>query len=175
MALPPLSEIVAAAVALTGVAVAAGAARALALRRHERADGALDAIDAGAPRTLRSVRYRLVGRPDVIRRRPDGRFVPIELKSRAAPPRGPPRSHRIQLAAYCLLLEETSGAAPPYGVLRYGDGTEFRLPWTAAAKAELLGLRAEADRPYDGRATPSPAKCAHCGWRSVCDARAPGP
>ena len=171
MGLPSLTDLAAAAVVLAGAGLAVAAGRALFRRRHERAGGALVAIDAGAPMTLRSSRYRLSGRPDIVRRRADGRVVPIELKSRVAPPGGPPRSHRIQVAAYCLLLEESTGVPPPYGLLRYGDGTEFRVPWNGVAKAELLRLRDEVDRPYDGRATPSPAKCARCGWRTVCDAR----
>jgi len=174
MDLPSLTVLFAAAVAVVGAGVALGAAYGLAARRRERAQGELVAIDAGAAVTLRSERYRLSGRPDVLRRLADGRVVPVELKSRAAPADGPPASHRVQVAAYCLLLEETSGVAPPYGLLRYGDGVEFRVPWTAAARAELLRLRASVDRPYDGRATPSRAKCARCAWRPVCDARAPG-
>jgi CRISPR-associated exonuclease Cas4 len=172
VAAPPLSLLIALGVLLAGAAVIAVAARALLRRRREASLGALVAIDAGDPQTLRSARYRLSGRPDLIRRLPDGRRVPIELKSRAAPPAGPLPSHRVQVLAYCLLVEETWGVAPPFGVIRYGDGTEFRVAWDPPARARLLALRAELDRPYDGRATPSPAKCARCGWRAVCDARA---
>jgi CRISPR-associated exonuclease Cas4 len=174
MDLPSLNLLLALGVAVVGVAIAAAAARSLAQRHRENAPGTLVAIDAGAPATLRSERYRLSGRPDVLRRLPDGRIVPIELKSRAAPPRGPPRSHLVQVAAYCLLVEESTGRAPPYGLLRYGDGEEYRVPWDASARGDLLRLRREIDQPYDGRATPTPGKCAHCGWRAVCDARAPG-
>jgi CRISPR-associated exonuclease Cas4 len=173
MDLPSLNVLVAAGFAVVGVGVAVAAARGILAARRERARGALVAIDAGAAMTLRSARYRLSGRPDVLRRLPDGRVVPVELKSRAAPARGPPGSHRVQVAAYCLLVEESTGVAPPYGLLEYADGREFRVPWDAAAKAEVVRLRRELDRPYDGRATPSPAKCARCGWRSVCTARAP--
>lgn len=116
-----------------------------------------------------SPRHRLVGRPDAIRERRDGRWVPIEVKSRAPPPSGPPRSHRVQLEAYLLLVEEATGSAPPYGVLRYGDGTEFRLPWDAGARRELLEVRREVALPYDGRATPGPERCRGCPWRRVCD------
>ncbi|HXW67016.1 MAG TPA: PD-(D/E)XK nuclease family protein [Thermoplasmata archaeon] len=174
MDLPSVDTLAAIGVALAGLALAITAARALAARRREAAVGALVAIDAGAALTLRSPRYRLAGRPDEIRRLPDGRLVPIELKTRDAPARGPPPSHRVQLEAYLLLIEETTGRPPPYGLLRYGDGQEFRLPWTPIARAEVVRLRAALAEPYDGRATPSPAKCARCGWREVCDARAPG-
>lgn len=172
MDLPSLIEWEALLVLLLGAIVVAAAARALLARHRESALGTLVAVDAGAPMTMRSARYRISGRPDLVRRLPDGRRVPIELKSRPAPPAGPRPSHRIQVAVYCLLLEESTGVAPPFGVVRYGDGVEFRVPWNAAARAELLQLRAELDRPYDGRATPSAAKCARCGWRAACDVRA---
>lgn len=169
---PPLNLLLALVVLAIGLAIALGAARSLRARRREGALGPLIAADAGAPMTLRSARYRLSGRPDLVRQLPDGRLVPIEVKSRPSPPAGPPPSHRIQVAAYCLLVEETTGRSPPFGVVRYGDGVEFRLRWDAAVRAELLALRAQLDRPYDGRATPSIAKCARCGWRTVCDVRA---
>lgn len=173
MALPPLtSRDVAALVLLLGGVAVALAARALWARRRDRAGGTLIAIDAGAAVTLRSARYRLTGRPDALRRRSDGAVVPVERKRRSAPAAGPPLAHRVQVWAYCLLVEETYGVAPPFGRLRYGDGTEYSVPWDAAARAELLRWRAAIARPYDGRATPAPAKCARCRWAPGCDARA---
>jgi CRISPR-associated exonuclease Cas4 len=174
MDLPSLTILVAVGVAILGTGVAAAAARGLVTAHRERSYGELVAIDAGAAITLRSDRYRLSGRPDVLRRLPDGRVVPVELKSRTAPARGPPASHRVQVEAYCLLVEETTGRAPPYGIVRYGDGREFQIPWTAEARTEVRRIRTQVDGTYDGRATPSIAKCARCGWRPVCDARAPG-
>jgi len=135
--------------------------------------GRLESVDVrGTTRRLVSERYRLVGRPDELRRRSDGRPVPVEWKSRTAPRHGPPSSHRVQVSAYCLLLEDVTGSSPPYGVLRYSDGVEFVVPWDAAARDEVLRIRRALSRPYDGRADPSPAKCAGCRWRPGCDARA---
>jgi len=169
-----LATLEAAGVILVGTIVAILGARSL-LRRHREARyGSLVSVDEvpGTAPLLRSSTYRISGRPDELRRLPDGRLVPIEFKSRSSPQYGPPRSHRIQVAAYCLLVEETTGRAPPYGVVRYGDGGEVRLRWDRAAREELLKLRDALDRPYDGRATPSVARCTHCPWREVCDARA---
>ena len=172
MDLPALTAaLVPVAVVAIGIAVAAGALRALGQRRRDRRLGALVAVDAGAPRTLASHRYRLVGRPDLLRRAPDGRLVPIELKSREAPPRGPPRSHVVQVWAYCLLVEETEGRPPPFGVLRYRDA-EVRVAWNSGARDELLAVRRAVAAPYDGRATPSPARCRGCRWATRCDVRA---
>ena len=118
---------------------------------------------------LRSERFRLSGRPDELRELPDGRWVPVELKSRTTPRTGPTASHQIQLAAYCLLVEETTGRSPPFGLLRYGDGGEFRIEWTATLRHELLTVRHELAAPYDGRARPSPGRCSRCAWRAACD------
>ena len=162
--------LVAGVVLLLGLGLAVWALRALSQRRDDLARGELIAVDAGRPATLRSERYRLVGRPDELRRLRDGRVVPVEFKSRSTPPRGPSPSHVVQVRAYCLLLEESTGAPPPYGLLRYSDG-EFRVRWDDRARDELLRLRAELRRPYDGRATPSRARCARCPWFGACDAR----
>jgi CRISPR-associated exonuclease Cas4 len=145
-----------------------------AARRAGRGPGRLRSVDLpSAPaRLLRSETWRLAGRPDELRELPDGRWIPIEWKSRPAPRGGPPRSHRVQLWAYCLLVEETTGRAPPFGRLRYGDGVEVDLVWDAAARRELRQLREELARPYDGRATPSPARCRRCRYRDGCDVRA---
>ena len=166
---PP--AIVAGVIVVLGIALVVWALRALALRQREAAQGALVAVDAGRASTLRSTRYRLAGRPDELRRLADGRLIPVELKSRPTPPRGPTPSHVAQVRAYCLLVEETTGVSPPYGVLRYADG-EFRVRWDDRARDELLRVRAEVLSRYDGRATPSPGRCARCRWVRVCDARA---
>ena len=173
MGLPVLSvsDEVALVLAAVGLGLAAWAVRALSERRRDATLGRLVAIDAGRPATLRSERFRLIGRPDALRSLDDGRWVPVEVKSRTTPPHGPSPSHVVQVRAYCLLVEEATGAAPPYGVLRYSDG-EFRVRWDARAREELVALLAELRRPYDGRATPSRAKCARCPWFSACDARA---
>ncbi|MFY9716704.1 MAG: PD-(D/E)XK nuclease family protein [Thermoplasmata archaeon] len=142
------------------------------VRRHREARwGSLAAIDAGRSETLRSDRYRLVGRPDVLRRSSDGRRIPIEIKRRAAPRAGPFRSHVVQVWAYCLLLEEIDGRSPPFGVVRYSD-REYQVPWDSAARSELLAIRRAVDVPYDGRATPSPGRCGGCRWAFGCDAAA---
>jgi CRISPR-associated exonuclease Cas4 len=163
--------LVAGAVALVGLVLTAWALRALSMRRDDERLGRLVAVDAGRPATLRSERYRIVGRPDELRQHSDGRVVPVEFKSRTTPPRGPPPSHVVQVRAYCLLVEEAMGISPPYGVLRYSDG-EFRVRWDEEARRELLAIRTELHQPYDGRATPSRARCARCPWFEACDARA---
>jgi CRISPR-associated exonuclease Cas4 len=158
-----------------GLGLLLGGGWAIARRWEERGQGALVYVDAGASRPLlRAPRYRLSGRPDEVRRRRDGRSVPVEWKSGPTPRSGPPASHRVQLLAYCLLLEELEGVSPAGARLRYGDGGEFDLAWDASARAEVLGLLAAIRRPYEGEALPAPRKCPHCRWYRGCDARAPG-
>ena len=142
------------------------------LGRREDRRGRLVALDLPrSARLLRSEAWALSGRPDEIRAVPDGRWVPVEWKSRPAPARGPLPSHRTQLLAYCLLCEEETGRPPPFGILRYADGREFRVAWDATGRAELLAVRRALARPYDGRHAGSPAKCRGCRWRSGCDVR----
>jgi CRISPR-associated exonuclease Cas4 len=175
LALAPISpeELALAAIGLGCVGLVLGF-RALFRWFADQRYGALRSADLpiGGAAPLQSIRYRLSGRPDEIRQLRDGRCIPIEIKSRATPPTGPPRSHRVQVAGYCLLLEEATGRSPPFGVLRYGDGGEFRLPWDTDARTELLELLSEMRRPYDGRASPTPGKCRGCAFNGGCDQRA---
>ncbi len=166
-------ELLTLAVLALGGLLAAGGIVSLRRGRRDRRLGVLVAVDDGRSATLRSERYRLAGRPDALRRRPDGSLVPVELKHRPAPPRGPFPSHRVQLGAYCLLVEETTGRPPPFGILRYVD-REVVVPWDAALRARVLATLAGATRAYDGRADPAPAKCAGCVWSPQCDASLAG-
>lgn len=164
-------------VLVAGAVMTAGATRALLRRRRDARFGALVQVEPDAPRTFRSERYGLAGRPDELREGRGGRLIPVEWKHRAAPWRGAFFSHTVQVWAYCLLIEEETGHAPPFGVLRYTDAQET-VPWNPAARSALLAIRREALAPYDGRADPSPAKCARCAWSERCDAsavRAPPP
>jgi CRISPR-associated exonuclease Cas4 len=152
-----------------GAAVVLGAARALRRRAADGRVGSLEAVDLGAGPVLRSDRYRLAGRPDALRRRRDGGLVPVELKHRPAPRRGPFPSHVVQLGAYCLLVEEATGRPPAFGLLRYDDG-DVPIAWDTALRDRVLATLARATAPYDGAADPSPAKCRGCVWSPSCDA-----
>lgn len=121
-------------------------------------------------RPLFSRRHGLTGRPDYIVA--DGAdLIPVEVKSARAPAR-PYASHILQLAAYCLLVAETSGRRPPYGILRYADRT-FQIPYTRELEEQLLdvleemrGDLAAGDAPRRHR---DPRRCAACGYRDVCE------
>jgi CRISPR-associated exonuclease Cas4 len=150
--------------------IRAGAAR----REAGLPVGRLTYADTGAwdrcERPLFSRRYHLTGRPDYLVRSPHG-VVPVEIKSGAAPEQPYP-AHILQLAAYCLLVEEQEGRAPPYGILKYHD-RGFELDYTSALRTRLLqqldamrqGLHAgEVDRSHQ-----EPARCRGCGYRDHCN------
>jgi CRISPR-associated exonuclease Cas4 len=121
-------------------------------------------------RPLVSRRYGLSGKPDYIIER-GGRQIPVELKPgrRAAEPY---ESDLMQLAAYCLLIEEADGAAPPYGILRYAEAS-FRMPYTPAVRADLLATLAEMrdllDADDAARSHDDPPRCAGCGFARICE------
>ena len=99
---------------------------------------AVDDPAFGGMQTIVSDRWGLKGRPDELRRFPDGTIIPVEIKSCRSPKSGVPyQSHRVQLLAYCALVEETYGRSPPYGVLAYGDRSEVEVAWDEKARTEL--------------------------------------
>jgi CRISPR-associated exonuclease Cas4 len=122
-----------------------------------------------------SPRYRLTGKPDYLVDGDDG-MVPVEVKHTAAPVGGRAyESHVMQLAAYCLLVEEAHGEAPPYGLIRYDDAT-VRIDYSADVRNRLLELLGDvrASRSQDdvGRTHRDAARCCACGVRHACGAEA---
>jgi CRISPR-associated exonuclease Cas4 len=123
-------------------------------------------------RPLLSKTYGLVGRPDYLIET-DDHIIPVEVKSARLPASGQPYdSHVFQVAAYCLLVEESLGASVPYGVIRYRDG-EVRVDYSAELRAALLGLMGEMRAARDAadvhRSHDEPNRCARCSMRGVCD------
>jgi CRISPR-associated exonuclease Cas4 len=118
---------------------------------------------------LFSRRYALTGKPDYIVEE-NGATIPIEVKpNRVAP--APYESDVIQLAAYALLIEESFGSNPPYGLLKYRDAV-FQIDFTAELCARLIDLM---DTMRDdwvaqdvARSHVEPARCRACGYRSEC-------
>ena len=122
---------------------------------------------------LYSATYRLAGKPDYLVK--DGRsVVPVEVKSSPAPPDGPRHSHAMQLAAYCLLVEEQFGRRPAYGIIRYADRM-FSIENTDALRAALLDqleeMRGAAAGGGVARSHDEARRCAGCGYRHACDER----
>ncbi len=131
-------------------------------------------VDAGdwrrADRPLFSERYQLTGKPDYLI--DQGReIIPVEVKSARLGQNQPYDSHKLQLAAYCLLIEESEGVRPAYGVIKYADAA-IRLPYTAALRAELLHtldlMRRDLAARHVPRSHDDPARCRHCGYAHAC-------
>ena len=148
-------------------------------RLHEQTglpQGRVIYADTGAwnrcERPLFSSRYLLTGKPDYL---VDDRRtkIPVEVKSTVCPP-SPYRSHVLQLAAYCLLVEEEYGQPPPYGIIKYHDQT-YAVEYTAQLRAQLLSILAEmrqhltTDDVDPNHANPN--RCRSCGYREECEER----
>ena len=147
---------------------------ALLRRRSGLPWGRVRSDDVGAGRALErplvARRLGLTGKPDYLIER-GGALIPVEVKPgrRAAQPYD---ADLMQLAAYCLLVEETSGQAPPYGLLRYAEQS-FRLDYTPAVRARLLDILDEMHELLDAddaaRSHDDARRCAGCGFRATCE------
>jgi CRISPR-associated exonuclease Cas4 len=124
---------------------------------------------------LRSETHKIIGKPDYILKTPDG-IIPVEVKPTRQATKPYP-SDIMQLAAYCLLVEENFDTVPPFGLLRYANLT-FKVKWDAELRENLFEILDEmrelASYPaYKGQIMPAPqhdmtAKCANCGFHYIC-------
>ena len=117
--------------------------------------------------------YRLAGKPDYLVQQ--GRdIIPVEVKSAHAPGDVPRRSHVLQLAAYCLLIEETYRQRPKYGIVKYADRM-FAVDYTESLRAELLdviaAMRDDLTHGAAQRSHEEASRCVHCGYRHACTER----
>jgi CRISPR-associated exonuclease Cas4 len=126
-----------------------------------------------AERPLFSREHQLTGKPDYLVRE-NRAIIPVEVKSSRAPASGPREGHILQLAAYCLLVEETERVRPAYGIVKYADDT-FRVDNTSALRCTLLAtldaMRRDLERGQAHRSHADPARCRRCGVRAACDER----
>ena len=145
-------------------------------RKREQAglpQGRVIYADTGAwkrcERPLFSKVHLLTGRPDyLVEER--GRVIPVEVKSALSPPT-PYRSHVLQLAAYCLLVEEEYGRTPLYGIIKYRDQA-LAIDCSPRLRAELLDTLAQMRRDLTvDDVAPShsnPNRCWRCGYEADC-------
>jgi CRISPR-associated exonuclease Cas4 len=151
------------------------------LSRRQRAsaglpEGQIVYADTGAwkrnERSLFSARHRLTGKPDyLVQER--GRVVPVEVKPgrmAAAPYEG----DVLQLAAYCLLVEEQYGERPAFGYLKYSRNL-FRVDYSDSLRQALLlalqGMRQEWQAKDVAPSHREPQRCQRCGHRQACSRR----
>lgn len=113
---------------------------------------------------------QLVGKPDYLVEQHDGMIIPVELKSSRAP-REPREGHLLQLAAYCLLVEENYGIRPSHGILQYQDKA-FAVEYSDDLEDDLLDVIDEMRQGLQGHELERDhnewQKCAKCGVRNHC-------
>lgn len=112
----------------------------------------------------------LVGKPDLVIKRSEV-MIPIEYKSSKTPLK-PYRSHVLQLAAYCWLVEENFGAKVPYGLLVY-NGRNFRVDFDDQLRKELMntvGWMRDILKmsPEEAKKYRNERNCRFCYLREVC-------
>jgi CRISPR-associated exonuclease Cas4 len=109
-----------------------------------------------------------VGRPDQIVRI-GGAYVPVEQKPYARVLRP---SRVLQVGAQCLLVAETYGVRPPFGVVVLGDGKDVRVPFDGGLERAVLDAMSEMRTVLAGNREPGPrwqaGKCTGCGHHDRC-------
>jgi CRISPR-associated exonuclease Cas4 len=132
-------------------------------------------VEKSVAQPLLSRRYGIVGKPDYLLEVKQGSrtmTVPVEVKSRRQPPE-PAAHHVLQLAAYCLLVEDVLGQRPTHGVLRYADAT-LTIPYTDNLRRQVLAAADELRRARHAsparRSHNLPQRCAACGYSQACGA-----
>jgi CRISPR-associated exonuclease Cas4 len=125
-----------------------------------------------AEKPLFSRTFLLAGRPDYLVA-DGGEIIPVEVKSGRTPAQ-PYRSHVLQLAAYCLLVEEEYAKRPSHGIIKYADRT-FEVDYTPELESALLAtldrMRSDLRRGEVPRSHNHPARCLSCGFRESCEQR----
>ena len=103
----------------------------------------------------------------------EDRYVPIELKTGKMPKDGVWPGHRIQIAAYAMLIEENFNTNVKKGFIRYLDTNETRqIAINPFMKEEIIDLTKEIQNLLKNREIPNYCenknKCVNCGLRSTC-------
>ena len=100
-------------------------------------------------------------------------YVPIELKTGKAPKEGLWPGHKIQIAAYALMLEEKYQRPVKEAFVHYLDNKEKRhIAINPFMKEEIIGLVKEIQELLEKKSLPNYCenrnKCASCGARETC-------
>jgi CRISPR-associated exonuclease Cas4 len=94
---------------------------------------------------LFSRKFLIAGKPDyIVKDKKTNFLIPVEVKSGNA--KKPHRGHVLQLAAYCLLIEENYTVRVPYGLLVDADGKQHRVKFDDALRSEVISVAEEMRR-----------------------------
>lgn len=101
------------------------------------------------------------------------KLVPVELKTGKAPHQGVWDGHRIQIAAYCMLLEDHFNISVKQGVVNYLDWQKERnIVMNPFLQEEVLELIEKTTSLVDSdicpKHDPNKNKCKICGLREQC-------
>lgn len=114
--------------------------------------------------------FNLTGKPDYLVENNQG-IIPIEVKSKRLMT-APYDSHIYQLAAYCLLIDQTLGIRPPFGILHYSN-KDIAIDYTRELERQVIALiremRSQSQRRSLDRSHQSPERCRNCGYNFICD------
>jgi CRISPR-associated exonuclease Cas4 len=139
--------------------------------KHKIQDGKIKYSDLNNPgKPFYSKRYKIKGKPDYIIQK-DNHFIPVEVKSGAY--KKPQKSHIIQLAGYCQLLEENYETFVPFGILVYNDGSQYKIPFNPSLRFEfessLKNMRYTWKTGRIIRNHMDSFKCKNCSMKTYCD------
>ncbi len=146
------------------------------IEEHERAldlpEGELVYEDMdGQGEALISDQVPLLGKPTYVVKLADGRLTPIEVKNTELNELKPAGQHIIQIAAYCLILEEYAELPPLYGIVRYSD-REFEVEYTPALRKKVIRLLEEMALCNERQPPPlqkqKVTKCRACIFKPIC-------
>jgi CRISPR-associated exonuclease Cas4 len=122
---------------------------------------------------LFSKRYSLRGKPDYIVKI-KGKYIPVEVKTGKVP-KGPHFSHIIQLAAYCLLVDENYKIRPPYGIISYSKEQKHKVDYDTNLEnilhEKMVEMRDCISKNIAHRNHNRIGKCRNCSRRESCPER----
>lgn len=100
-------------------------------------------------------------------------YTPIELKTGKMPNEGVWPGHRIQIAAYALLIEEKFNTTVKEGFINYLDAKQTRhIAINPFMKEEIIDLVKEVQELLSSKQPPKYCenrnKCTNCGLRETC-------
>jgi len=120
---------------------------------------------------FKSTGLNLSGVIDVIEIHDNTVYVPVELKTGKFPDKGMWDGHRVQLAAYMMLLED-SGKTVTEAVLKYRGADRRILQMNSFLKKEVKDLIKKCSVILQGYDAPgyvdNKNKCKSCNFREVC-------
>ncbi|GCF11705.1 CRISPR-associated protein Cas4 [Dictyobacter arantiisoli] len=115
--------------------------------------------------------YPLLARPAYVVKLQNNLLFPVDIKPIAQNTMTPEPHHVLQVATYCLILEEYAEEPPTHGLLRYTD-RDFTIEYTPALRRKIIRLLKEMDL-CSAEMPPAlqkqkASKCRACIYQPIC-------